>query len=141
MRKLLAMGVGLAVLLGPLTWEQVPAQEEGIAEQIGERIDRGVERLGSRLRKSWADIRQSIDELGVQGRVYSRLRWDKGIGVESIDVAVQERNVVVLTGTLPDEETRRKAVRLAEDTVGVEEVIDRLEIVPPPPDASETPSD
>ena len=139
MRKLLATGLGLAVVLGPLTWE-APAQE-GIAEQIGERIDRGVEQLGSRLRKSWADIRRSIDEFGVQGRVYSRLRWDKGIGVESIDVAVQERNVVLLTGTLPDEATRRKAVRLAEDTVGVEEVIDRLQIVAPHRDSSTTPSD
>ncbi|MEX0611704.1 MAG: BON domain-containing protein [Pirellulales bacterium] len=126
MRTLVAIGVVIAITFGSFP-SDVPAQE-GTAEQIGERIDRGLEQLGREVRKKWGEIRQSINELGVQGRVYSRLRWDKAIATESIDIEVQEKNVVVLTGVVRDEETRRRAVRLAGDTVGVGEVVDRLQI-------------
>ncbi len=131
MRAYMAMGAGVLVMLVG-TAVKLPAQEseEGFAERLGERLDRGVEQLGRRLQKSWAEIRQSVDELSVQGRVYGRLRWDKALSGETIDIDVQKENVVVLSGMVADEAARQKAVKLAEDTVGVREVVDRLQLAP-----------
>jgi hypothetical protein len=139
MRTLLAIGVVIAITFGCLP-SKVPAQE-GTAEQIGERIDRGLEQLGRDVRKKWGEIRQSIDGLGVQGRVYGRLRWDKALATAPIDIEVQEKDVVALTGIVRDEATRRKAVRLARDTVGVGEVVDRLRIDSSRQDRSTAPND
>jgi osmotically-inducible protein OsmY len=134
MRSLIAIRVAVVIMLVGLA-ASLPAQEaqendDGFVERLGERFDRGVEQLGRELRRSWAEIRQSVDELSVQGRVYGRLRWDKALADETIDIDVQSDNVVVLSGMVADEPTRRKAVKLAEDTVGVRDVISRLEVTP-----------
>src|SRR5687768_14766013 len=103
MRTLTTIGVGMLIMLGSFA-VTLPAQqnEEGLGARIGEQLDRGVERIGRQLRRSWAEIRKSVDELGVQGRVYGRLRWDKALNKASIDVQVQDENIVVLTGTVSD---------------------------------------
>ena len=133
MRALMATGVAALIMLVGFA-ATLPAQEneEGFAERIGERLDRGVEQLGRRLQRSWAEIRQSVDELSVQGRVYGRLRWDKALRDETIDIDVQKENVVLLSGTVADDAAKHKAVTLAEETIGVREVIDRLEVALPP---------
>lgn len=100
--------------------------QPGVAERVGESVDRGLSRLGEKLRRGWADIRRSVDELGVQGRVYGRIRWDKQLTNAAIEISVQNENIVTLTGTVPDDSARHNAVALAENTVGVGKVIDHL---------------
>jgi osmotically-inducible protein OsmY len=77
MQRSLVVSVSTAIIFGSI----VPhlSAEEGPAESIGEQIDRGLEQIGDKLKKTWADVRQSVDELGMQGRVYARLRWDKAL--------------------------------------------------------------
>jgi osmotically-inducible protein OsmY len=133
MRTALFISLGIVILLGLPS--ELPAQEEGAAETIGERIDRGLERLTEKAREAWAKARKQVDELGVQGRVYGRLRWDKALADQPIDVDVEqksgdEQSTVILTGRVPDERARKKAIELAQDTVGVRDVIDRLQIEP-----------
>lgn len=120
--------VGFAVcLLSGAT--PVPAHaQQGIGERIGEQLDRGVDRLSSELREGWASLRKSIDRMGVQGRVYSRLRWDKQIATSKIDVDVRDEDIVVLRGRASNAAAKRKATQLAEDTVGVSRVIDELTV-------------
>lgn len=132
MKKFLAMSVGTAIIFGSLV-SKSPAQEtqEGPAESIGEQIDRGLEQIGEKLKRTWADARRSVDELGMRGRVYARLRWDKALADQKIDIQVQKNDIVVLTGIVPDETARDKAVKLAQDTVGVREVMDQLQVAPP----------
>jgi osmotically-inducible protein OsmY len=134
MRTALSISVGIAILLALSS--ELPAQE-GTAERIRRRIDEGVEKLTEEVREAWTDVRKRVDELGVQGRVYGRLRWDKALADEPIDVAVEkkstdEQSTVILTGRVNDEDARKKAIELAQDTVGVREVIDRLQIEPRP---------
>jgi BON domain len=126
MRNALLAGLFGTVLFALLSAE-LQAQE-GRAEGVGERIDRGLEQLGEKLRSTWTDIRKSVDGLGVRGRVYGRLRWDKSLADQAIDIQVQENDVVVLSGIVADEEIREKTVRLAQDTVGVREVVDQLKV-------------
>jgi osmotically-inducible protein OsmY len=130
MRTALSISVGIAILLAFVP--ELPAQEEGTAQKIRRRIDEGAGKLAEEIREAWADVRKRVDELGVQGRVYGRLRWDKALADEPVGVEVEEKDTVILTGRVPDERTRKKAVQLAGDTVGVREVIDRLQVEPRP---------
>jgi hyperosmotically inducible protein len=111
-----------------VTTEPRAASQQGVGERVGESVDRGLTNLGQKLRKTWADFRRSVDELSVQGRVYGRLHWDKAIGSSPIEIMVQNENVVTLSGSVPTEAARRTAVSLANETVGVRQVIDRLTI-------------
>jgi osmotically-inducible protein OsmY len=131
MRTRISIFAALGILLA-LVLSDSPAQE-GAAEKIGRRIDRGLEQLSQEVQEAWTDVRAKVDKLGVQGRVYGRLRWDKALAEEPIEVDVEGKDDVVLSGRVPDEETRQKALRLARDTVGVREVLDRLQIVPRQP--------
>ncbi len=134
MRALLTLAiVGLVTLQSVAAETQVTVQtpganQPGVGERVGETVDRGLTNIGNRLRRTWADFRKSVDELSVQGRVYGRLHWDKAIGSAPIEITVQNENVVTLSGSVPTEAARRSAVTLANDTVGVQQVIDRLTV-------------
>ena len=136
MRPLLSLAiVGVLALQSlaaepPATTDPPAADQDGVVERLGESVDRGLTNLGERFRKTWAEIRRSVDELGVQGRVYGRLHWDKAIGSAPIEITVQNENVVTLSGSVPTEAARRTAVSLAEGTIGVRRVVDRLTVSP-----------
>ena len=112
----------------PATTDPPAANQPGVGKRVGESVDRGLTNIGNKLRKTWAEFRKSVDELSVQGRVYGRLHWDKAIGSAPIEITVQNENVVTLSGSVPTEAARRTAVTLANDTVGVRQVIDRLTV-------------
>jgi len=135
MRALLSLAI-VAVLMQPVaaqqtaTTEPPPATQPGVAERARETVDRGLNRLGEKIRKTWADFRRSVDELSVQGRVYARIHWDKSLAGAPIEISVQNENVVTLSGSVPNETARRTAAMLADGTVGVGKVIDRLAVGP-----------
>ncbi len=128
MRARLTIAVGIAIM-PVLLLSNLPAQE-GTAERIGKRIDQGLDELREDVQQAWTDVRKSVDKLSVQGRVYGRLRWDKALAKEPIEVDVQEKDIVVLTGRVPDQEARQKAIQLAKDTLGVRDVVDHLQVEP-----------
>ena len=128
--------VGIALVIGPIVPHSLA--EEGQAESIGKRLDRGLEQIGEKLKKAWEDAKQSVDELGIQGRVYARLRWDKALASQTIDIQVQKKDLVTLSGVVPDEAAMDKAVQLTQDTIGVREVVNQLQIKPQPTTEAET---
>jgi osmotically-inducible protein OsmY len=136
MKEILVSIVGIALVFGSI----VPhtQAEEGQAESIGKRLDRGLEQIGEKLKKAWEDAKQSVDELGIQGRVYARLRWDKALANQKIEIQVQKKDVVVLTGIVPDEIALEKALQLAQDTIGVRDVHNQLQIQPRPATENDT---
>jgi hyperosmotically inducible periplasmic protein len=134
MRALLPLALVVFITLQSLADEpaattETPAPNQpGVGKRVGESVDRGLTNLGQKIRKTWAEFRKSVDELSVQGRVYARLHWDKAIGSAPIEIRVQDENVVTLSGSVPTEAARRTAVSLARDTVGVRQVVDRLNV-------------
>ena len=129
MRTILAITIVGFVLFGTLAaQEATPPAEQGVGTKIGESVDRGLNQLGEKLRRGWADIRKSVDELTVQGRVYGRLRWDKSLATAPIEITVQNENVVTLSGSVSDEAAHNTAVKLAQDTIGVGKVVDNLTV-------------
>lgn len=123
--------VGLAAcVLSTATASPAEAQQ-GIGERLGEQLDQGLSRLRTEVREGWASLRSTVDEMSVQGRVYSRLRWDKQLADLKIDVDTEEGGVVLLRGQVSSAEAREKALQLANDTVGVTRVVDELKVLAP----------
>lgn len=122
-----------ALTMGLLCLMAVPTAkaQQGIGQRLGQQLDKGIDRLSSEFREGWASLRQTVDRMGVQGRVYSRLRWDKQIDTSEIDIDSDEAGVVVLRGKIRSAEAKDKAVSLARDTVGVERVVDELTVAGP----------
>jgi osmotically-inducible protein OsmY len=102
--------------------------QEGLGERIGQRLDRGIEQLGDQLKEGWQSLRQTVDKMGVQGRVYARLKWDKHLEKSEIEVDVEGEGVVILKGVVPTEKAKSKAVALTEDTIGVTRVVTNLNV-------------
>jgi hypothetical protein len=141
----LILGVGLLLTTLPApSFAQDPdpadPQDRGAAERAGAQVDRFLNRLqrnfrdlSEDVRRRAAEVQQRVEDLGVEARVYSRIRWDKALTQAEIAIEAKEGGVVVLHGTVPDADLRRKAVRLAVETVGVERVQDNLTIAAAPP--------
>jgi hypothetical protein len=75
-------------------------------------------------------LQANLDELTLDARVSARLRWDKDLVGAKIQVQIKE-GAVELKGTVVDLSQRRRAVELAQSTVGTEKVADRLDIQSP----------
>src|SRR3954471_9984343 len=105
-----------------------PQPQPGTAAQIGEKIDRGLNQIGAELSQAWADVRKSVEKMGVQGRVYGRLHWDKALEGAKLEISVRDNQAVVLSGNVASAAAKQKAEELARDTVGVSSVVNELSV-------------
>jgi hypothetical protein len=80
-----------------------------------------------KLTKGLQAIRGEWDAAPPHARVSCRLRWEKELAEAQIDVT-GSGGTVELRGTVHDLAQRRRAVEIAESTVGVEAVTDSLEV-------------
>ena len=64
----------------------------------------------------------------VVSRVYSRLHWDKALTTSNMELEVQAGGIAILTGIVPDEAAKAKALTLTAETVGVIQVVDQLTV-------------
>jgi osmotically-inducible protein OsmY len=84
--------------------------------------------VAGQIREGLERARATVEQLGVAGRVYARLRWDKALSGAAISVDVPKDGLAVLRGTVPNEAAMKKAVELAFETVGVEQVRNDLRV-------------
>jgi osmotically-inducible protein OsmY len=101
-----------------------------IARQTATRAEALAGGPEGRLAVGWHAIRGSGDQPALEARVAARLRWDKALAGAAVQVRVTG-GTVELRGTVRDLAQRRRAVELAQATVGVEEVADALEVLGP----------
>jgi len=120
-----------------LTQDAQPPAQEGVGKKVGERVDevvksikRGARSASETLREQFARTQASIHSMGVEGRIYGRLHWDKALNGSKIDLSVDKDGVATLRGNVPAITAKAKAVELARDTVGVVRVKDELTVVP-----------
>ena len=92
--------------------KKIVAQGASAAGPLRDRFDSGVRGLAS-----------------VRERVQSRLQWDKQLADVSIEVHVAAGEVE-LRGNVKTDEQRRRAVELAEMTLGVERLVVQLQVAP-----------
>jgi hyperosmotically inducible periplasmic protein len=120
-----AVFVFVLCLLCGTAWVQAPAQ----VGELQERVERGLSQLGTQIQEGWAEVRQSVDRMGLTGRVYARLHWDKALQDAALEIEAEEGQTVVLKGSVPSQAAKEKAVQLAQETVGVKRVVDRLSVL------------
>ncbi len=131
MSRILLRGAAVCVLVVGTALVAVGQKQD--SDSIGDKIDRGVRDVESKLRESWGDIKRGTHRMTVQGRVYARLYWDKSLADANLKIEARDGGVVVLKGTVPNREAKRRAVELAQSTVGVNETVDELTPAPAKP--------
>jgi osmotically-inducible protein OsmY len=115
------------IFLGGCTEQQ--AQQlgdvtEGTAKTGGAALKDFAQHVGKGLKK----VRQGLDEAELGGKIYARIYWDKQLQAAKVSIDAHVDGTVELQGTVPDAKTHDRIVDLARNTVGVKEVIDRLEV-------------
>ena len=125
-RTLLGVAVCVVLVYGALN--AVGQQKE--SDSLGDKVDRGVRQVESKLRETWGDITRATHRMTIQGRVYARLYWDKALTEAPFKVEVKNGGVVVLKGSVPTSEAKKHAVELTQSTVGVNETVDELGVAP-----------
>jgi osmotically-inducible protein OsmY len=73
-------------------------------------------------------LRGALGETSLSARVENRLRWDRFLANQAIEVIQIGPAAVTLKGQLPEEGMRARAVEIARATSGVERVVDELEV-------------
>jgi hyperosmotically inducible protein len=123
------------------------AQQRGTAEKVGEKIDgalkgvkRGAENLSDDLKGRFERARTSVNDMGLEARIYGRLHWDRALNAARLEVEVRQGGAATLRGVVADEAARIKAVALTKDTVGVAQVVDQLVVSPAATTTSPTPA-
>lgn len=126
-RHLLALFAVLAsCTMAAAQTPSAPKTQPGTATRIGEQIDRGLTQVGAELSQAWSEVRKSVEKMGVQGRVYGRLHWDKALEGANLEISVRDGQVVVLSGTVDNATAKLKAEELTRDTIGVSSVVNEL---------------
>lgn len=105
---------------------QIAAGTEGIED-----VDNRIEVAGEAGRRSddERDFGDRVSDLNITARIKSKLLWNRNTSGFSVNVATKDGHVV-LEGTVASEAGRELAGRLAENTEGVREVDNRIEVEP-----------
>jgi hyperosmotically inducible protein len=136
MSRTQARWAALAAAALAIAWAG-PGQSQETGKKVGERLDEvgreikgGLNRAGSAAKDQFARARTSVHAMGVESRIYGRIHWDKALNDALIELAATGDGVVTLDGTVADARAKRRAVELAQETVGVTQVVDRLAVRP-----------
>jgi osmotically-inducible protein OsmY len=74
-----------------------------------------------------AKLEQAVDAGSVTAKIKSKMALDDMVKARTINVDTTG-SVVTLTGTVGSNQERERAVRLARETVGVTNVVDKLQV-------------
>lgn len=82
------------------------------------------------LGRGLKQVRQGLDDAELAGKIYARILWDKQLQAAKVSIDSRPGGVVELKGTAPSDRVRERVVDLAANTIGVREVLDRIEVRP-----------
>jgi osmotically-inducible protein OsmY len=98
-----------------------------VARTIGSKFDTLTEHAQGKVASGIQAARASWSETSLDTRVATRLRWDRQTAEAPIEVDSPGPGIVRLRGPETDLAQRRRAVDLAQSTVGVEKVVEEWE--------------
>ena len=99
-----------------------------IALRTADRLDTACGGGRGKLSDSWSAARGCWTDAALDGRVATRMRWDKTLADAHIEVRAAAPGVVRLRGTVADQATHEHALDVAAATVGVEKIVDELKV-------------
>jgi hyperosmotically inducible protein len=88
--------------------------------------ERGAE-LGEKAANAAADMKQTLTEAALTGKIKAKMALDDSVKARTIDVTTSG-STVTLTGKINSAAERERAVSLARETDGITAVVDRLEM-------------
>ncbi len=115
------------VAWGCVAWAQQGPVGQGIND-AGRAVKRGFQSAGHAVRGGFLKTQTAVHSMEVNSRVYSRLHWDKSLTLSTMELEVRAGGIAILTGVVPDELAKAKALTLTAETVGVIQVIDQLTV-------------
>ena len=130
---ILIVGVGALILgywAGSSGRAGVPDRPTGTSGQF--ETDRAREigaEAGARIGEAGARAKAGLDEAGITARIKAKMALDDFVKARAIDVTTSG-STVTLTGSVGSAEERVRAERLARETDGVTQVVNRLTIGP-----------
>jgi hyperosmotically inducible periplasmic protein len=105
-----------------------PSGPTGInAETARERAKTIVDKTAATVDKAATKLEQAVDAGSLTLKIKSKMALDDLVKARTINVDTTG-SVVTLTGTVDSTQERERAVRLARETAGVTNVVDRLQI-------------
>jgi hyperosmotically inducible protein len=120
--------LGIALLSWTcVAWAQQGPVGQGLND-AGRAVRRGFQTAGQAVQGGFQKTRTGVHNMEVVSRVYSRLHWDKALTSSNIELEVQAGGIATLTGIVPDDAAKAKALMLTAETVGVIQVIDQLTV-------------
>ena len=86
-----------------------------------------VDKTAATVGKAAAKVEQAVDAGSLTLKIKSKMALDDMVKARTINVDTTG-SVVTLTGTVESNQERERAVRLARETVGVTDVVDKLQM-------------
>ena len=102
------------------------AQAQGPIQRAGQALDNAGQNIRQGMENAAARRHISVAEREVLTRIENRIAWDKQMVGSAVQLTVQADGSVVLQGSVADTAAKRRAVDLAESTLGVTAVTDQL---------------
>lgn len=99
-----------------------------VGRKVGSKAEASGREMASKLAPQWETARPPDAEPGLQDRVAARLRDDQLLAGRAIEVSLAAEDVIELVGEVANGQQRQRAVELAQSTVGVVGVVDRLQV-------------
>ena len=110
-----------------LSYPAGPGLDADAARKRGDELTKdAAQKAGEAATK----IEQAVGEGAVTAKIKSKMALDDHVKARAIDVDTSG-TVVTLSGVVQSADERERAVRLARDTAGVTQVIDKLEVKAP----------
>lgn len=107
--------------LTPVAWAQ-----DGAATRLGKSLDNAAKSIRKGVENAVGTVMSGVEQKELQTRAYYRIHWDRALNKAVLRLTVHENGTVVLRGSVADAAAKRRAVELAQTTVGVTAVIDEL---------------
>jgi len=126
------VGVIAYSYLSGTAWSRVPRHERPGAvgtsgtASVETARERGAE-VGEKVAIAAAKVKETAEEAALTSKIKAKMVLDDNIKARSIDVTTDDSSVT-LTGTVRSVDEHDRAVRLARETAGVTQVVDRLRI-------------
>jgi hyperosmotically inducible periplasmic protein len=109
---------------------QLPSSTEPQVEQAQEKSGEFADRATDAAKKAAGELRDAVDQGALTTKIKAKMALDDTVKARDIDVDTAG-TVVTLRGTVASNDERERAVRLAKETAGVTEVVDKLEVKRP----------
>jgi len=98
-----------------------------VSHRAGAKLDDATAGARGKLSRGWHSLQgDPLDSAPLRDRVAARLRLDQALADAHIEVDA-DGDIVTLHGEVVGESQRRRAIELAESTIGVEKVVDELQ--------------